>query len=88
MLCLMIKNPPKQKMLDKTMPKKRNKKKKQRNQKDIITAQTKIVAIYFLPKIVISHIRLTKNSTAFAQYIPNFHILLKDAIYSWTKRKN
>lgn len=73
-------------MLDKPLPKRKNKR-RQKNWKNKIIAKIGVEAAYLLPKITLTSNRPTKNSIALAKHTANFHIPLKYVISSWKKKK-
>lgn len=74
-------------MLNKLLPKKRNKRKRQKNWKNIITAKIEVGIAHLLLNIALLPIKLTKNSMAFTKHIANLYIFLRNLILFWTKRK-
>ena len=87
MLRLIVKIFLKQKILNKLLPKKANRRRRPQNSKDVITALIKVGAVYLPLKTAPSLFRLTENWTIPAKYMADLHILLSGAILSWAKKK-
>lgn len=79
-LCLTVKIFLKQKILNKLLPNKENKRKKTKNWKDGITAKIKVGAIFLSTKTALPPIRLSKNNIAPTKHMVDFHIYLKNTI--------
>lgn len=78
-LRLTIKVFPKQKILNKLLLNKKNKK-KTKNYKDGIIIKIEVKAIYLSAKLALSPIGLSKNNMAFAKHVVDFYITSRDTI--------
>lgn len=86
MLYLTVKIFLKQKILNKLLLNKRNKR-KPKNQKNKITTKIEVRAVYLLAKPALPLTGLSKNSTALAKYIVDLHTPSRDAILSLAEKK-
>lgn len=84
---LTVKSPLKQTMLDKPLPKRGNRRKRHRNQKNATTTKTGVGATHLLPKTVPPPIRLTKNNIDPANHVADFYTRFIDAILSLKNKK-
>lgn len=80
MLRLTVKLFPKQKILDKPLLNRGNKRKKPKNLKNKIIAKIEVGAIYLQTKIALLPIGPSKNNTAPTKHTVDFHTFLRDGI--------
>lgn len=78
----MLKNFSNQKILDKLLPKRGNKRKKNRNLKNIIIVKIGVKVIYLILKILLTVIKLTNYIKTFTKYLIGFYISSKNDILS------
>lgn len=76
----------KQKILNKPLANRKNKR-KPKNWKNRITGKIKVKAVCVLAKPVLSTIKLSKNNTALGKRVVELHTSSKDAILSFTEKK-
>ena len=84
-LCLTVKVFLKQKILDKVVPNRGNKR-KPKNQKDENTSKIEVGAVCLLAKLALSKIGLSKNSTAPTNRVMNLHTSSRHGILLLAKK--
>ena len=85
---LTMRSPQKQKMLTKLLPKKRNKRKRQKNWKDVITAKIGVKAVCLQAKTALRPVGLSKNNTTPTKRAVDFHKPSRNNILSLVEKES